>query len=116
MTNLAKSLAAAAFLHYGTCLAHIPRGQKARAQFPLQTNSVRDVGLEEITPHSFVQFGMPYEFRATLRSFGVQPIANVSVDVWLYYQTSGLNDVESVTVGGVACTRVRGRLMRHPAR
>jgi hypothetical protein len=47
-----------------------------------------------------------------LRSFGVQPIANVAVDLWLYYQTSGLNDVDSVTVGGVACTRVQANNYR----
>ena len=50
----------------------------------LRINSVRDVGLEEVTPHSFVQFGMPYEFRANLRSFGVQPISvGVQLTVWL---------------------------------
>jgi hypothetical protein len=54
-----------------------------------------------------VQFGMPYEFRANLRSLGVQAIAGVHVDVWFAHQTSGLNDIQSVTLGGAACTRIQ---------
>lgn len=78
-----------------------------QASFNLRINSVRDVGLEEITPHSFVQFGMPYEFRANLRSVGVQSINGVYVDVWFAHQTSGLNDIQSVTLGGATCTRIQ---------
>ena len=77
------------------------------ATYTLRVNSVRDVGVDEVTPNSFAQFGMPYEFKANVHSNGIQPINGVRVDIWFYFQTSGLNAVQSVTLGGTACTKLQ---------
>jgi len=77
------------------------------ATYTLRVNSVRDVGVDEVTPHSFVQFGMPYEFKANVHSYGIQPINGVRVDIWFYFQTDGLNAVQSVTLGGTTCTKLQ---------
>ena len=77
------------------------------ANFQMSVSAVHDVGLEALPFTSYVQYDMPYEYRANLRSYGTQPLDGVRVDVSLYMQDpAALDDISSVTLGGNACTRI----------
>jgi hypothetical protein len=77
------------------------------AYFNVRVNAVHDVGLEDAMPPVPLTYNMPYEFKANLRSYGSQPVDAVRVDLSMTMQDpAALNSVTSVTVGGIACTRL----------
>ncbi|HEV7610004.1 MAG TPA: M12 family metallo-peptidase [Steroidobacteraceae bacterium] len=77
------------------------------AYFTMSVVAAHDVGLEDLTTSAPVQFGMPYEYKANLHSYGLQSVSGVHVDVDLTMQDSAaLNSVTSVTVGGNTCTKL----------
>ena len=78
-----------------------------QAYFTMRVNAVHDVGLEDAMPAVPLTYNMPYEFKATLRSFGSQPVGGVRVDLSISMQDpAALNAITSVTIGGNACTRL----------
>jgi hypothetical protein len=77
------------------------------AYFTMRVNAVHDVGLEDAMPPVPLTYNMPYEFKANLRSYGSQPVDSVRVDLNIGMQDpAAVNSVTSVTLGGVACTKL----------
>ena len=66
---------------------------------------LRDIGFRDETPSGYLQFGMPYEFKATVYAGGVQPVENARVEINAQLPTAGINALEHVTLSGVACTK-----------
>ncbi len=84
-----------------------PDSSNNNTYFTMRVDSVHDVALEDDTPSTPVQYNMPYEYKAKLRSLGAQSVDGVYVTVQLFMQDSrALNDVSSVTVGGNTCTKL----------
>lgn len=74
------------------------------AYVSVTVNPTQDVGFVEVTPNSVSLYGEPWEFRANLRSFGSQPINNVTVELTLQYPLATPDGIDSVAIGGVPCT------------